>query len=56
MKNKTKILCSTLIITLISTMPVNVFADAVSDARNELNSIKSQIEKIHLRLKVLKKK
>jgi len=54
-KNKTKILCSTLIITLISTMPVNVFADAVSDARNELNSIKSQIEKNSSQIKSVEK-
>lgn len=44
MNNKTKILFSTLIIGAIASIPINVFADGVSDARNELNSIKNQIK------------
>ncbi|MDO4282655.1 MAG: peptidoglycan DD-metalloendopeptidase family protein [Clostridia bacterium] len=44
MKIKGKMICSTFIIGSIATLSIHVYADAVSDARNELNSIKNQIK------------
>lgn len=55
MKNKTKILFSALVVTIGCSMPINVYGDAVSDARNELNSIKSQIDKNASQIKDVEK-
>lgn len=51
MKNKTKVLYSSLIIGSIATIHVNVLADSLTDAKNQLNSIKTQIQQNESQIK-----